>query len=358
MRRTFTMLALCGLAGCYFKTPTHRSERDDEPDGVDAALDDAQVAEDAQADASADDAEEPGCTCSAPTSICITETQRCVECQADGDCAGGMHCLLPAGQCVPCLSAGHCANLAAASVCDADTHRCVPCQKDTECDNVPDADVCNAGTCVQCTPDQRGACGEDKAVCNDQFRCVGCTADADCMRFGKVCDEPSGRCVSCTLDSEQGQCGAKSCNPQSKQCTDTTRGSVGPCRKCVADSECMTDHRCIELFFSGEARGGYCMKRAADCMPPFQATPIRRASLSGAAAEDYCGISETRTSCEAVLALSVAQTCSDAAQCNAPGALCASINSGKTCTYACESSLECPSGIPCGGTGSDKYCGR
>lgn len=363
MRGTFIILALSGLSACYFNTPTHSSESDDDAqDGLDAAVEDAAEADaDVEFDAAApEDASEPSCVCSGPTPFCVPDAGRCVECRENADCRSGSYCLAETGQCVGCLNAGHCASQPAASLCDMETHRCSPCRAgmDADCSSVSGAKLCNAGTCVQCTSERRDACAEDKAVCSAQFMCTGCSADAECQRFGKVCDEGSGRCVACTVDSEKTQCGSKSCNPATKQCTQTDRGSVSVCNKCLADSECKADHRCIELSFAGMSRGGYCMQRAAGCAVPFQATPIRRASLSGAAAEDYCGISEARTSCEAVLALQAAQACTDAAQCNAPGALCATINAGKACTYACETSFECPSGIACNGTGMDRYCGK
>jgi hypothetical protein len=357
MRQTFIIVALLGLTSCYFKTPTHRSELDG-GEQSDAGLEDAEIEEVDGGDPSEDqDAQAPTCTCSAPTPVCITETQRCVECQVDGDCLSGSHCFAATGQCVACLNASHCANQATASVCDSELHRCVPCRVDADCSNVPGLGVCNAGTCVQCTNDRFGACLEDKPVCNTQLMCAPCSADAHCQRFGKVCDEANARCVACTLDSEKAQCGSKSCNPASKQCTQTERASVALCNKCVADSECMPDHRCIALLFAGAPHGDYCMQRASMCAPPFQAPPINRASLSGAPAENYCGIVEQTTSCEAILAHQAAQPCSDAAQCNAAGALCANVNSGKACTYKCETSFECPTVTKCGGSGSDKYCG-
>jgi hypothetical protein len=360
MRRTLIIVALCGLASCYFKTPTHQNELDGGNDPSDARDEDAEAEVDG--DVPEDGAvEAPRCMCSAPTPVCIPETDRCVECQSDSQCSSGSYCLVATGQCVACLNANHCANKATASVCDTEKHVCVPCRAgmDTDCSNVNGLNVCNAGTCVQCTADRRSACGEDKPLCSAQLTCTTCSTDLDCQRFGKVCDEASARCVGCTLDSEQAQCASKSCNPASKQCTQTERGSVALCNKCVADSECMAEQRCVELFFAGGSRGGYCMQRASACAPPFQAPPIHRASLSGAAAENYCGIAEQTASCEAILALQAALACNDATQCNAPGALCASVNRGvKACTYACETNFECPSSTPCGGSGMDKYCGR
>jgi hypothetical protein len=232
-----------------------------------------------------------------------------------------------------------------------------------DCSNVPGLNVCQAGTCVQCSGTRRDACGETSAACSTSFTCEGCKADADCQRFGKVCAEAKGSCVACTVDSEAAQCGAKSCNPATYACTQTDRASVDVCGKCVADSECKADHRCIPMNFRGESRGGYCMKRLSiGCSRPFAAAPIKRASLSGAAIEDYCGISEGATTCEAVLALLAGRPCADgdASNCGAEGALCGNVNGQipPRCSYSCETSSDCPANSPCPVAGMDRYCGK
>jgi hypothetical protein len=139
--------------------------------------------------------------------------------------------------------------------------------------------------------------------------------------------------------------------------------SIDVCGRCVADSECKQDHRCIPMNFGGASRGGYCMQRiTGGCSRPFGAAPIKRASLSGAAAEAYCGISEDKTSCEAVLALLLGRVCADgqASQCGAEGAVCGNVNHATPprCSYACETSIDCPANIPCPVSGTDKFCGK
>lgn len=192
--------------------------------------------------------------------------------------------------------------------------------------------------------------------------CEACKADADCQRFGMMCDEAAGTCVACTIDSEAVQCGGKSCNPVTHDCTQTDRASIDVCGRCVADSECKSDHRCIPMNFRGASRGGYCMKPlSSGCSQPF-GVPIKRASLSGAASENYCGINEGSTSCEAVLALLLDRVCADgqASQCGAEGAVCGNVN-GLTpprCSYACEGLIVCPETIPCPLSGTDRYCGK
>ena len=370
------------LAGCYAMPSKHQvseaptgveggqlvepveNDAGDDPD-AEPALDggahpDADAPQDAQVDAG------PRCDCTDPEQpICIEATGLCVQCRRPSDCEPGEHCLVATGQCVGCLDSTHCAGRASASFCDPATNVCTGCRDgvDSDCSSVPDLNVCQAGRCVQCAGARRAACGETAAACSASFACEGCKADADCQRFGKVCDEGSGRCVACTVDSEAAQCGGKSCDPAGHVCTQTDRASVELCTPCLADSECKANHRCIPLSFQGAARGGYCMKRVSSgCSEPFGAAPIKRASLSGAASDDYCGLIEDSTSCEAILALLGNRICAtgDAAECGAAGAVCGHVN-GLTpprCSYACEVSAQCPTSIPCPVSGSDKYCGK
>jgi hypothetical protein len=373
------------LAGCYAVPAKHEvgdrlGEVDSGQDIDPAAGDlDASADPDAEPDAepdldASDEAREdaqpdtrPACTCADPEQpICIEATGRCVQCRETKDCAAGKHCLAATGQCVGCLDASHCAGKASASFCDPATNACTGCREgvDADCNNVPGLNVCQGRACVQCAGARRDACGEAAPACSASFSCEACKADSDCQRFGKVCDEGKRACVACTIDSEAAQCGNNSCNPATQACTGTDRGSVDLCGRCLADSECKADHRCISMNFQGASRGGFCMKRASNggCSPPFGAAPIKRASLSGAAAEDYCGIAEAVTSCEAVLALLADRTCpaGQASQCGAEGAVCGNVNhlTPPRCTYVCETSIDCPANSPCPMSGTDKYCGK
>jgi hypothetical protein len=124
----------------------------------------------------------------------------------------------------------------------------------------------------------------------------------------------------------------------------------------------MASHRCLPMSHQSTPLGGYCMKLAMNCPDGYTAPALRRRSLSGAAEADYCGIVESRTSCDAVRALvELGTTCpdGDAASCNAEGALCEAVNSGATprCTYACVDPIECPPLTACRGPTDAKYCG-
>jgi hypothetical protein len=378
MGRAWAVLVLA-VAGCYAVPSKHQvGDVSGDVNGgqsIDPAESDADASDDpdAESDRDAGAAEQdaqpeagPRCSCPDPEQpICVEATGLCVQCRAESDCAPSEHCMMVTGQCVGCLGASHCAGRPSASFCEPVTNTCTACRDgvDADCANVPGLNVCQGGSCVQCAGVRRDACGEAAAACGASFSCEGCKADADCQRFRKVCDEATGSCVACTADSEAAQCGGKSCNPATHACTQTDRASVDLCSRCVADSECKPDHRCIPMNFRGASRGGYCMKRVTSgCSPPFGAASIKRASLSGAAAEDYCGISEGSTSCEAVLALLLDRVCADgqASQCGAEGAVCGNVNSvtPPRCSYACETSIDCPTNTPCPLSGTDKFCGK
>jgi hypothetical protein len=221
---------------------------------------------------------------------------------------------------------------------------------------------------ADCKSEQQPACGADR-------KCTACKEDADCSRFGKVCDAKSSACVQCRPETEEADCRAeRACDPRSQDCAGTAcdpklltctnrgRGSVALCDACVSDSECSADHRCIPMTHGADGMrkelGGFCLKIAmTGCMEPFRAAAITRSSLSGAAAAAYCGINEAVTSCAAIQALRADRDCTVASDCEAAGARCESVAFGttKTCTYACSSDRDCPSDVPCGL--QSMYCG-
>jgi hypothetical protein len=182
--------------------------------------------------------------------------------------------------------------------------------------------------------------------------------------------------VQCTV-ADESACGGKSCNPATKACTNTTRGSVGYCKPCVADSECFggdkadPDARCVPMEFNGVPRpGGFCLKRVAKtCPTSIYKFPISTASLSGASKEAYCGIAQSLTRCEAVLDLVASVACPDGldascgcprdkdGKCTAPGqgGLCETVGvDDKRCTYPCGAVSDCPGGKTC--TSEQPYC--
>ena len=191
-----------------------------------------------------------------------------------------------------------------------------------------------------------------------------CSGDEACKdrQDATLCDltvgsATGGHCVQCTI-ADESPCGDNVCNPLDLGCTDRPRASKQICQPCVADSECVADHRCIAMQFAGSARtSGYCMKRVSTgCERPYASSPIRRTSLSGAAAEDYCGIDEIKSTCEAIAGLIADAECPDGADaaCGRDGSICRNVNGlAHRCTYACDATAQCPSAFSC----SSGYCG-
>lgn len=214
------------------------------------------------------------------------------------------------------------------------------------------------GQCVACR--DNGDCTDTSAPRCEAGQCVRCAEAAECAgRPGTTaCDVIGGGCVECTA-ADESACGDTSCDPARKACTGTPRGNRQPCETCVADSECGPDHRCVPMKFQGEPReDGYCLKLLATaCEAPFQVpTPTERTSLSGAAPALYCGVSEKRTTCEAVRALIEGKACSDVLGCGAWGlddARCETLNDSLQCTYSCTGDAQCPGDLVCG---PDQYC--
>ena len=222
-------------------------------------------------------------------------------------------------------------------LCDETTSQCVECLDHSDCTDDATA-RCDAGVCKPCT---------------ESSQCTNSDSPA--------CDAKTGECVECTPDDES-PCGNKSCNPATKQCTDTTRKSRAACRPCLADSECHENHRCVPMEFNGEPReGGYCLKLlSAECERPLMVPSSPRGSLSGAAPAVYCGVAEERTTCEALADLLEDRTCSTKADCGVPGlddARCETVNGGPyRCTYSCDAANQCPNTFACGQS-PDDYCG-
>jgi hypothetical protein len=265
--------------------------------------------------------------CSVPTPVCNETTDTCVECLAAADCTTG-----------------------AKDKCDAASNTCVECVETTDCAS-PRAARCDGGTCVKCES-------------ND---------DCDHISGKGICD--GGACVKCTIADET-PCGGKSCNPATNDCTTTTVGTVGTCKPCAADSECLggnkadADSRCVPMEFNGNLRdGGFCLRREAKtCRKPFS-TLITASSLSGAASEAYCGIDQNNIRCEAVLDLSNDAACSDGEDTSCgcerdqdgncvgtgSGGLCRKVGAfTNRCTYGCGTAAECPGSLKC--TVDDPYC--
>ncbi|MAQ14557.1 MAG: hypothetical protein CMN30_07145 [Sandaracinus sp.] len=275
-----------------------------------------------------------------------------VGCAADSECTPGV---CEDAVCADCRDADQCS--AGAPVCNEGS--CGPCEDTTDC--APHGGVCaSSGACVEC--ESSGDCTDPaRPVCNTTTNdCVPCETDDECMDDDlPFCVE--GSCVVCTA-TDDSVCGTKSCDLETRTCTDTDRDSVRRCGECVADSECADpDDRCVPMFFAGMARpGGYCLPMLGDgcSTDPYRSPTTERVSLSGADPARYCSIRETVTTCEAVLdLLDDVGSCLDDSDCGALGlddGRCEIVNtSPMKCTYTCTGNAECPDTAECGGG----YCG-
>ncbi|HXS17276.1 MAG TPA: hypothetical protein VN764_08805, partial [Polyangiaceae bacterium] len=173
--------------------------------------------------------------------------------------------------------------------------------------------------------------------------------DDGCSHFDdtKHCLAETNTCVQCTIELETDKCGAKSCDPATHSCTDTTRNTVETCESCVADSECIANHHCVPMEYKGEERGGYCLKTTeGGCSEPYTVTLENRRTLSGETEGRYCGISEDLTTCPAVLAL--AKKCPDGDSDCPEGGFCRKIGdlSDDRCTYECTHPSRCLTDVP------------
>jgi len=314
-------------------------------------------------------------SCAGAKPVCDAATNTCVECLRGSDCKDDAKaaCDTATNTCVECVDKTTCSG--ATPACDVTKHSCVECTAKADCPSSAKP-FCDASSesCVACL--QQSDCTSATASVCVGNTCTACTKDADCSNIaGKgVCN--AGTCVQCTIAKES-VCSGKSCDPATDTCTKTPTGSVSTCEPCVADSECVggnqsdPDARCVPMNFMGVSRqGGFCLRRVArTCAKPYQ-IPIMATSLSGASSENYCGIAQDLTRCEAVLDLVAGADCPDGkdSSCGCvrdatgsclgagTGGLCrlVGVNSNK-CTYECGGAPQCPGGYSCAGVPTT-YC--
>lgn len=253
--------------------------------------------------------------CALPTSLCNPETKQCVACLSNADCTD-----------------------AALPVCDTSTHSCVGCLANSDCK-------------------------EPTVRCDVKSKtCSRCAADCSANAAAPHCNEASSQCVQCLPAQENTHCGGKSCNPKTFSCTNTPLRMTAACKACVSDSECIQDHRCVPMKFQSTDRpDGYCLKIGSlGCAPPYGVPANNRVSLSGIS-DTYCGIDETKTTCEAIYDLVNNTPCNNANDCGVDDlndGLCETVNlMPKICTYACTDSAECTATKLCNGVAPNRYCG-
>jgi hypothetical protein len=248
------------------------------------------------------------------------------------------------GRCLPegCLDCG-----GETPLCDETLGTCVGCFTDDDC---PDeqASWCTGSPrrCLGCLGADDCVDDPDGALCIDG-RCAGCRTDGDCERLGiarPVCDPASGACVQCLGDREE-QCAGFSCDVLSGVCSGTPLGTVDLCHPCRSDGECADpDARCIPVRFQSDPIGWACLLPAGDAEPPcprpFLPTDDRP-SISGAAAQRYCGPDEAVTTC-AGLRVDLSFVCQGSADCGREGADDAICIPSRSCRPRCRSVQGCP----------------
>ena len=220
----------------------------DEDAEADAEAADAEPARDARIDSSRADAQPAeasdacGGSCTGGTPVC-TPGGQCVACSATerGACTESQQCDVLAGACVECLQQTDCKD-PKASVCDSTTHKCKACgvSSVSDCDHVAGKNVCSAGECVECTAAKLEAC----AQAEKQYVC----------------------------------------NPTSHAC-DLTREvhSKTLCQQCVSDQECLAGQACVDVPAGGGERVCLAIETAAACPRPYAAlTPAPVATADGA----------------------------------------------------------------------------
>ncbi len=227
--------------------------------------------------------------CRAPTGVCHVEASRCVQCNANSDCAGDT------------------------PICELSTRTCRRCMTDMDCGG--DTPACGpAGRCVQCTPTSSNACRAPTSVCNGMTnRCVQCTENAQCSGNTPVCDNNmcracrgdmdctgragtpacamTGACVQCTPASMAACMGdTPACNADTNRCVLCTGGAMGDARACGANPDgraCITPTMMGEAEFCGCARDADC----GDATSGRVCDPMRRRCVDG------CAVGEGRNGC-------------------------------------------------------------
>jgi len=277
------------------------------------------------------------CGCPDEEPVCLDDMMTCVECTAE--------------------ETGACTSTA--PVCDPDTNTCV-CRDDADCKD-PAFAQCNTET-RECIP------------CNDNTQCDG--VDGLLNPTNNVCNSDNV-CVDCTLETEAESCPPnRTCNPSTSECTGQAAGSLEVCDACVADSECGDStgasdaFKCVPLNYQGDRfpddTTGFCLKSielGGSCSNPYRIV-VEETSLSGAEADDYCGINEDLTTCPAVQALLADTPCDPEngdEDCPQPAGLCRELPGVvNRCTYPCESLVECVTpGSTCNQSlpEESRYCG-
>lgn len=288
--------------------------------------------------------------------VCNTATGICVDCVTNAECGANGTCDPTSNKC-SCEPGFHLCDGACASNDSVDScgSSCDPCPTDPNgtatCDGsscgltCEDPLILDPGTnsCVGCTTNNDCG-GASASVCAAGGACEPCADNAGCAHVPGLSTCDGGTCVECTA-ADDSACAGNSCDLFDGTCTTTPKESVDVCEACLADSECVAGHACVQMQFAGDLRsGGFCLPLdTGECVAPYPVADSRT-SLSNASV-DICTLNEELTTCEA-LADYRTPNCSDDSDCGAPGlddGLCEPIEfEAAHCTIPCASSSECP----------------
>ena len=197
----------------------------------------------------------------------------------------------------------------------------------------------------------------DAARCDTtRHACVACEANADCLGVatGEVCED--GSCVECTEDDERACDAGQTCDLLARSCADVPPRSLHACERCTHDLQCGSGQLCVPMEYKGKPREDYyCLSTATSCQRPYLGPNASRTSINGVRAT-LCMPFEGGTTCEALR--SAWQPCSSAIDCSPQdegAAVCAVLNGSAStlCTIPCADQGTCPPSLAC----SSGYCG-
>jgi hypothetical protein len=285
----------------------------------------------------------------------------CVVCTQDEDCGlfadapdNAPVCKAGVG-CVECVDSDDCAAKPGTTVCK------------TVAGTNPDegAGPAAVNTCVECTEDEQCQLNAAASRCFNN-ECVPCAADADCALVDSNGSDPggiplnlcdAGTCVECTGVRRE-ICGVNVCNSATKRC-DNTRPlrSAALCDDCVSDFECAEDARCVQQTSGGTNIGFFCVPLPTgtppSCNPrrPF-AGAAQLNTLDTPGLTSVCTLRQT--TCPGLDDRT--EDCDQDTNCgaaNVADGLCVAFGGGNVCTIPCISEFDCNVGADCSSGGCE-----
>lgn len=263
----------------------------------------------------------------------------CGGCQADADCGGrtfggnvALNGCAADDTCVQCTSSAHCSGATPACKLNNDgqaqgpaaINTCVECQSNNDCTD-PSASRCVDNECVACAGD--GDCGHLDPNGPTTPGGLGVCA--------------AGTCVECT-SNDRTACGINVCDSLARTCTNRPARGAALCGSCVADEECAADARCVlqggngYFCFPVQEDGGLCPERGF-------AGQTTTATIDTPSAA-IC--SQRATTCAAFSNYRIGTICNglnDDAACGAGGS-CEQGPGDFLCTISCDGISDCLSG--------------